>query len=132
MNVTLFPVAAFLLLLSGIGAPAHTAAQGETSAAFMRVLFGKWDGVPTATRTTVLASPRMRRAQASDSRLTARSGSPFSDCWSELGLAQRVVAAPGAFEQKQYRTRFGFAEGAYLALGPPVFGLETGFDCPLS
>ena len=49
--------------------------------------------------------------------------------WSDIVLIQTIIAAaPGAFERKQYRTRFGFADGAYRAIGPPSRGPRLDLD----
>ena len=58
---------------------------------------------------------------------TLRALSPVSsDIWSDLAYTQHVkLAVPGAFTHKQYRTRFGFSNGAYQAMGPPSHGPRT-------
>ena len=130
MNLTLFPVAAFLLLLSGFGAPAHTAGQTEASAALMRVLLGQWDTVTPGAR-TAQASLRVGRRTGALSQEHPGKHTPSLPSHSDLcALPQPFQAAPAASDQKHYRTRFGFADGAYLAVGPPVHGLSNGLDWP--
>lgn len=49
--------------------------------------------------------------------------------WSDLLYTQTVkLASPGAFTHKQYRTRFGFSDGAYEAVGPPAHGPRPDLD----
>ena len=116
-----------------MGAPAPAAGQGETSAALMRALLGGWDAIHAGALSAVLAGTQAApqgKTAAANSR--SHSIAAIRDTWSEVILAKRVAAAPGASEGKQYRTRFGFADGAYLAIGPPLSGLLPGLDCQCS
>lgn len=132
LNVTLFPVAAFLLLLSGMGAPAQTAGQRETSAALMRVLFGTWDGVHPAAPTASPAPSRGMRQQTSLSPRTGKASAEGGTLQGAVKPVRPVLAVTVAFERKLYQTRFGFADGAYLAAGPPAVDPSNGHNWQLS
>ena len=113
MSLTLFPITALLLLLSGVGSPVHATGYRETIAALRKQFLG--------SAVTPLPSTAAR-GQLCSSRFAWRSG-----CALAIGRELRVSAqqrrAPRPvrrWERKQYRTRFGFAEGAYLAAGPPL------------
>ena len=129
MNLTLFPVAAFLLLLSGIAVPAHAAGPQETSAALMGVLFGSWgmapNGLPLATSPAV-ASQRFARGVARLCGDVVSPGARPGFCATQL--TRRVVSVSRSLGAKRYRTRFGAASRAYFAAGPPAVAARFGLD----
>ena len=113
MSLTLFPITALLLLLSGVGTPAHAAGYRETIAALRR----QWLAAVTAPPRPSAAG---RQAQSS---LPASRGVLLLAREAQSDAQEAAAAAAPsarAWERKQYRTRFGFAEGAYLAVGPPA------------
>ncbi len=116
MELAFFPIAAILLLLSGVSAPAHAAVQQGTAAALIRGIFADRAASPVraATYTT---------SRRSGSSVPQRGGqfppSPLAQSEGRFGARPQVLRPARGFERKQYRTRFGFADGAYLALGPP-------------
>lgn len=112
MSLTLFPITALLLLLSGVGSPVHAASYKETVAALRKQFFGA-----TATPPHVAV-----RSQGQRPRLLWHA-IPVPAKSRRLSVLPQGGARIGPvrpFERKQYRTRFGFAEGAYLAVGPPA------------
>ncbi len=112
MSLTLLPITALLLLLSGVGTPAHAAGYRETIAALRRQLLA-----------AVTVPPRASAGKQAQSSLAAPCGAlALTREHKNVAAQAAVTAAPPvrAWERKQYRTRFGFAEGAYLAVGPPA------------
>lgn len=113
MNLTFIPLATLLLLLSGLGTPAHTAGGCGATVALMNRLLGRADQ-PFARSTY---RDRLNAAHQDVSRVYA-SAIP----------ADTAVAVPtfvlsrGLTTRRQYRTRFGFGESAHLAVGPPAMG----------
>ena len=114
MNLTLIPIAALLFLLSGFGVPAQAHGQRVVTVALMRRLLGREDGGYT-------------RGYLHGTRLSGCRGLGAVGAHRVSTFAIRGVSAQGRSgdvfirrERKQYRTRFGFAEGAYLAVGPPA------------
>ena len=114
MELALLPIAAILLLLSGVSAPAHAAMERATTAALMRELFG-YQNV-SALRPEYQAAGRTIARQVQDGD---RSAGLLRREAADLVAAQPLQSPAAAFARKQFRTRFGFAEGAYLAQGPP-------------
>lgn len=138
MELALIPVAAILLLLSGASAPAQAQPGRLSAIALMRELLG-------ATAPVSATRPERRRFRAgfragSRTKFSAglRAASPPRGAHRLTPLISREVltsrlqkdlAGPPshlgwarAAERKRFRTRFGFAEGAYLAIGPPAVG----------
>jgi hypothetical protein len=125
VELTLLPIAAILFLLSGVSAPAHASGKQQSTAALMRELFG---GSDTAHGRIISASSAALRAHVRQFGRQQDCSSP-ADLVVACGqneLTQRVLStAARAFDRKQYRTRFGFADGAYLAAGPPLSDTRT-------
>ena len=109
----LFPIAALLLLLSGVG----TSAQGvgdRTAAAFMRGILGEQATVQTGSL-----------AHVAFVRATTRFAPKYAE-QTHLALTPTQCAVAGlpredrlSWRQTHYRTRFSCASSVYLALGPP-------------
>jgi hypothetical protein len=124
VNLTLFPVAALLLLLSGMGTPSHASGESQTTAAFLREIFRASPAGGKASL-QLLAKVQVRQNSTVLSRGTFGSGFGLSMAHVTSGWATglripHLATASRALGRKQYRTRFGFANGAYLALGPPA------------
>ena len=112
MSLTLFPITALLLLLSGVGAPTHAAGYTETIAALRKQFLS-----------AVATPPRAAIATHRQASLVAWNPAAALVNRHESLNAAREIARNGhvrPWERKRYRTRFGFAEGAYLAVGPPA------------
>ncbi len=124
MELALFPIAAILLLLSGVSVPAHAAGQQGTAAALIQEIQGIFaDGGALSVRTAQAGcgqsgSPaRLRHGRLPCSSFVSRQTALKLNMRDLPGF--HAVRIAHALERKQYRTRFGFADGAYLALGPP-------------
>lgn len=121
MELALFLVAATLLLLSGAGGPAHTITERANSAALMRQLFGTGDLADHDVAKTSSAFLHGHSTRFGAKRSRASAHCPV------LNVARGFVSdqtlpssAARALERKLYRTRFGFADGAYQATAPPL------------
>lgn len=110
VSVTLLPITAILLLLSGMSAPAHGMKQARIVA-----LGGHWLG-SAATQGNAPTSVRFARTDREACMPRLHRG------WSGVSRQPFLPFSLRAATRKLYRTRFGFAEGAYLALGPPSAG----------
>ena len=125
VTLTLLPITALLFLLSGVSAPSHVRAL-TGKAGIMEFLRGCDAGrgqARVAAHGPVCGWQSLNAGRGSS--VLSRTG----DCLrrDEVVLARWGVEGAGrATEKKQYRTRFGFAEGAYLAVGPPADGVRTG------
>ena len=117
MSLTLFPITALLLLLSGVGTPVHATGYKETIAALRKQFLGA-----PATGSRAAVSHRHDRASLAAWHAAWDPVSAFAvDRRFPLAAAVGVQNGPvRAWERKQYCTRFGSPEGAYLALGPPA------------
>ena len=116
MSLTLFPITALLLLLSGVGAPAHAAGCMETLAALRGQFYGRvTDSIRVAARQGRNRTSGLARSVAMTATEGARQGAVVAG-------AIRGQGPLRLWARKQYHTRFGFAEGAYLAVGPPLHG----------
>lgn len=120
MELAFLPIAAVLLLLSGASAPAHALRERSSTVALMRHFLGT-----SGPAAEFLASPRAtRRAQINGQRITGHQAGldrgfiPFRT--PPQLPAQAALASGTRLRGKQYRTRFGFADGAYLATAPPL------------
>ncbi len=113
MSLTLFPITALLLLLSGMSTPMHAAGCGKALAALGKQISG-------AARESSVQTPvrHAYRYSTGASRIRTAARVCMGGC--DLAKSRPYGMGRGLFTRKQYRTRFGFAEGAYLALGPPV------------
>ena len=113
MELALLPIAAVLLLLSGAGAPAHSLRERSSTVALMRHFLGT-----SGPAAEYLASPRsIRRAHLGHQ---ASFAPQFVGLGTSAELPSSSAVAPATRLPKQYRTRFGFADGAYLATAPPL------------
>ena len=113
MNLALFPITALLLLLSGVGAPAHPGDNRNAATALIKAILGNGgDGAAPQQRITFTQDQSVRRHPAQ----VWTASSP-----TRLKLARASVSpylrANG--NRKAYRARFGFVEGAYQPQGPP-------------
>ena len=116
MSLTLFPITALLLLLSGVGAPAHAAGCMETLAALRGQLYGRvGDSMRVAALQGRNGTPGLARSVATTATGSDRQGAVVAGAFHRQGPLR-------PWARKQYSTRFGFAEGAYLAVGPPQRG----------
>lgn len=107
VNFSYLSVAAILFLLSGMGAPAPAGGGQAGAAAWVGSLFE-------------LGGSNRRSHMALRSRSAARSF-PTAGKLSRTPASKSGAPAPTIrARRKQYSTRFGFAEGAYLAIGPPA------------
>ena len=124
MELALLPIAALLLLISGAGGPAPVGFQRQTTDALIQ-LFGA-EGPIANDAVQSCAGLRRQGVRQSAGRYT--SASLLSSVVLVSAGLQGRLAAPGLrpFSRKQYRTRFGFPEGAYLAAGPPTPLFRTG------
>ncbi len=113
VNLALFPITALLLLLSGVGAPAHPGDNRNAAKALIKAILGNaGDGSAPRQRITLTQDQSVRRYPARTWTAT-----------SQIGLKQ-VRASSGPClrshgNRKAYRARFGFVEGAYQPQGPP-------------
>jgi hypothetical protein len=107
VELTLLPLAAILLLLSGLSAPARSAVRQARDIALMREILG---GDRQGSRFAA-------EAMHGPCRCLAQYGSSESPRGAEQAtgrvLSRRVTTQP------LFRTRFGHAQGAYLSTAPP-------------
>ena len=135
MELALLPIAALLLLISGGGGPVHAGLQTRTTDVLIQ-LFGPRRPVTSGARpatsgarpaTSGAARSCLRRSQQRSRFLQGNGAaiSRYNSCSADhvACAASAALHAGPASDRKQYRTRFGFAEGAYLAVGPPVAAL---------
>lgn len=115
MDLALFAIAAILLLLSGAGAPAHALGERSSTVALMRHFLGaggcSTEGLspsPVLTRFHAFRAPGHGLPPIETLALSSASGELQTTSLHAIRL-----------RRKQYRTRFGFADGAYLATAPP-------------
>lgn len=147
MNLALFPFAALLVLLAGFTSQAQAGGSSRSSEAGLRAgplpqnLLREWFRVGGSGRqasTLVRHRARLRaqlrtqlRAQlrAVRARLILSRGQTPLPAVVLTEFSRQPVAAvasalpPGSSPgrgRKAFRTRFGFAEGAYQPLGPPA------------
>lgn len=107
MRFSYIPVAALLLLLSGMGTPACPA-DGQHAAA---ALMGRFLGLPETRHGSLQArSQNLPRAWAPSAARDV----------SSPARSLLLGPVPVALRRKRYETRFGFPEGAYLSAGPPA------------
>ncbi len=109
MNPTLIPIAALLFLLTGFAAPADIAGPRGTTVALMRRYFGR-DGVG-CVQASFAGVLRVASGFPGSPR-------PLRRTHGAKGQIPAAAVVRGA-DRKRYKTRFGFAEGTYLAIGPP-------------
>ena len=113
MNLALFPITALLLLLSGVGAPAHPGDNRNAATALIKAILGNaGDGCTLRQR---LAS----QAEHSGRRLPARAWTATRPLSLQQDRASVGLCLRSHGNRKAYRARFGFVEGAYQPLGPP-------------
>ena len=113
MNLALFPITALLLLLSGVGTPAHPDAGRASATALIKAILGNAADVSATPRQTAVAPWHIHGRQAAWARLHAAPAAA-SEC-----IAPRQCNRLGSLNRKAYRARFGFVEGAYQPQGPP-------------
>jgi hypothetical protein len=116
VTLTLLPITAILLLLSGMGTPTRAAGYQATIAALGR----QWrvNGGTAPHRASALAQGIRAHAAPFGQQ------PPAADRRTADEASVRVArTGPATSGRKLFRTRFGFADGAYLALGPPASGL---------
>ncbi len=117
MSLTLFPITALLLLLSGMSTPAH-AADCKMAIAVLGKQFLAAALQNPAQKPTSHAQHYTACACNTHAARHIRTA--------QCGLAgPQITVRAGLLTRKQYRTRFGFAEGAYLAVGPPATRLAA-------
>lgn len=110
MELTLLPLTAILLLLSGVAVPRYDTVGGQLSAGvFVRFWF--LQELSDAECVTAVARRRKRNASGQRGLWGAR-------CI--LTLTPRARFALRTFVQACLRTRFGVASGAYQPLAPPL------------
>jgi len=112
VSLTLFPITALLLLLSGMGSPMHAAGYVETVAALRKQFLDQSNLSPARLQAASHVFARQLRSALTGVHPNRVPHLRDSFTVAKVGLRNR--------NRKQYRTRFGFAEGAYLAVGPPM------------
>lgn len=116
MNLALFPITALLLLLSGVGAPAHPLDARGSATALIKAILGNAADAPLRQK-PALPHWKAHGEQATHTRAAA-SPAPTNE-----------LAGPscprGNLNRKAFRARFGFVEGASQPQGPPRAAART-------
>lgn len=110
MNLALFPITALLLLLSGVGTPAHSADSRHAATALIKAILGSGDELPQRPGKALAPSrvrPQHPAAALHSQRITAALLIPV------------VSTRQGNLNREAYRTQFGSIEGAHQPHGPP-------------
>lgn len=116
MELAFLPIAAILLLLSGVSAPAQTLSKQAGTAALMHELLGSGSATHLRANPQAAAAVRAHRSR----RLNASFPLAFAPrIVSAASAAEYISRVAGSFDQKQFRTRFGLGNGAYFATAPP-------------
>ena len=115
MELSLLPIAALLLLLSGVGAPARFAASQTSSAALLRKFF-----LPVVRNPNGSVAQRVGR-ESRGASVQAHALVVLSTYTQRtMALARRVKVLHRAASAPIYATRFDVRTGAYLATAPPA------------
>lgn len=110
VNLALFPITALLLLLSGVGTPAHAADGRQSATALIKAILGSnGEGQGLA-----------RLPHGAAHRQPSAARQPFAKL-APAALPSPLEAARlgGSANRKAYRTRFGLIDGAHQPQGPP-------------
>ncbi len=124
MEVALFPLAALLLLLSGVSVRRCAEVPSDDHSLLLRQLLGS-HGPKAQTREVVYhgirrpnrAGPQVRSSPGFNQEFGLAGYGNLQNA----GVLGMRVAVPERLARRRYRTRFGFISGAYLAMGPPLF-----------
>ena len=113
MNLALFPITALLLLLSGVGAPAHSGDNRNAATALIKAILGNAsESSRPQQRITFKADQSARRHPA-----RVWTATPQAAFTQVRACTNPCLRSNG--NRKAYRARFGFVEGAYQPQGPP-------------
>ena len=129
MEVALFPLAALLLLLSGVSVRrcAEVPSEDHTLQLLQRVgshriKIQSHEVLYRGTCKVNRAVLQVRFGNQFHQKLGSTSdGTPRS-----AGVLARRVVLPERLAMRRYRTRFGLICGAYQAIGPPVYPIWVG------
>jgi hypothetical protein len=117
VELTLLPLAALLVLLSGISGPVRSGVRQAGSMAIMREILG----VPrTGSRRVAPGTAQNRQNRAASDHCQPGSRSYNSRVVQARTAAEQALANFDRAPRKLYRTRFGHPDGAYLATAPPA------------